>query len=239
VTLLDLQDLSAGYGRQAQLRELSLTLPEGQSLAILGVNGVGKTTLLKCLLGLNQPLAGSVRIMGGDPRRASTRQNFAFLPERFAPSPLLTGLDIMRLTRLSYGLAHDRPAAVTITAPLGLSSDQLKSRLRTYSKGMVQKLGLAAALYSERKLLILDEPFSGLDPVARAALVEVLQAYRAGGGSLILTSHLLPDLDRLCDVVMMLADGRAVFTGAPADFRALDPHNNDESAFRQLAKAAP
>lgn len=239
MTLLELKEVSVGYGRRVPLRGLTLTLAVGQSLAILGVNGIGKTTLLKCLLGLNQPVHGSVRLLGGDPGHASTRRNFAFLPERFAPAPQLTGFEIMRLTRLSYGLPFDRDAAEATAGKLGLSVDLLKSRLRTYSKGTAQKLGLAAALNTERRLLILDEPFSGLDPVARAALVAVLADYRASGGSLIFTSHLLPDLDRLCDVVMMLAAGRAVFTGPPAEFSALHPENDPGLAFVQLANAAP
>ena len=239
MNLLELQNVSAGYARHAQLCDLSLTLPAGQSLAILGVNGVGKTTLLKCLLGLNQPLRGTVRIMGGDPSRTATRQSFAFLPERFAPSPHLTGLEIMRLTRLGYGLSFNRQAASASAAPLGLPVDILKARVGTYSKGTIQKLGLAAALSAERQLLILDEPFSGLDPVARVALVKVLGDYRAGGGSLIFTSHLLADLAALADRLAMLAAGRLVFDGTPAEFAALHPANDVELAFLQLAKTAP
>ncbi len=238
MTILALDNLSAGYGRHPQLRDITLSVPAGQSLAIIGVNGAGKTTLLKCLLGLHRPWQGTVRIMGSDPGKTETRQHFAFLPERFAPSPLLTGLEVMRLTRLGYGLADNRAVAIGVAAKLGLASDLLRARIRTYSKGTTQKLGLAAALYTERQLLILDEPFSGLDPVARLALLDVLQDFKASGGTLIFTSHLLTGLAGLCDQVAMLAVGRLAFTGTPAAFAALHPKNDSELAFLALAKAA-
>jgi ABC-2 type transport system ATP-binding protein len=235
---VQLTDLAAGYGKQPQLININLTVAANHSLSIIGVNGAGKTTLLKCLIGLHRPSAGTVRLAGGDPARRKTRAGFAFLPERFAPSPLLTGFEILRLTRLSYGLAFDRDTAISTAAGLGLPADLLRRRVRTYSKGTLQKLGLAAALHAGRKLLILDEPFSGLDPVARVALRDVLQAYREQGGSLIFTSHTLADLAMLADRVAMLAGGTLAFNGTPAEFMALDPGNNPEAAFLNLAKSA-
>ena len=233
--LLRVENLSAGYGRRRQLDDLSFNVPTGQSVAIIGVNGAGKTTLLKCLLGLHAPRGGSVRLNGEDPAASRTRRQFAYLPEKFAPPPLLTGFEIMALTRLSYGLGFDRQAAGLAASRLGLSDGLLRQRIRTYSKGTVQKLGLAAALYSGRQILILDEPFSGLDPVARQALEKVLQDFRTQGGCLIFTSHLLAGLERLCDQIVMLAGGRLAFSGLPAAFAAGQAAGTLEAAFLALA----
>ena len=233
--LLTVEKLSTGYGRGLQLDDLNFTVPAGQSLAIVGVNGAGKTTLLKCLLGLHAPRSGRVLLNGEDPAASRTRRQFAYLPEKFAPPPLLTGFEIMNQARLSYGLGFNKAAAGLAAIRLGLPPDLLNRKVRTYSKGNLQKLGLASALYSERRILILDEPFSGLDPVARLALEHILQGFRAEGGCLIFTSHLLAGLERLCDQIVMLQAGRLAFSGTPADMAAQQPAGTLQAAFLGLA----
>ncbi len=220
---LEIEALRAGYGRGDRIAGVSLTLAAGESVCFVGLNGAGKTTLIKALTGLNRPTAGTVRLFGLDAASAAARSRFAFLPERFAPSRLLTGFEVMRLTRMAYRLPYRAAAAAGAAEPVGLPPDTLTRRVATYSKGMAQKLGLAAALYAERPLLILDEPFSGLDPLARHAVTAALTRYRAGGGTLVFTSHLLEDVARLADRVMVIHEGRAVFAGAPDAFLALSP----------------
>lgn len=202
------------------LRGVDLHVRAGELFGLLGVNGAGKTTLLKCLLDFCTPQQGSIAIFGQPHRLSAARQPLSFLPERFQAPYYLTGDDFLRYLARLHGAPHDEQAVRQVLADLELAPEALRRPARTFSKGMMQKLGLAACLLSGKRQLLLDEPMSGLDPKARAQFKQALRQCRAQGRGALLTSHALADVEELCDRMAILHAGRIVFTGTPADCRA-------------------
>lgn len=223
--------LAAGYGRQAVLDGVDLTVAPGEILGLVGLNGAGKTTLLKAMLDLHFVTAGRVEVFGTPHTDPASRRHLAFLPERLAPAPALKGREWLRLTLAPYGRGWDRAAADRMCRSLALDPAALDRRVATYSKGMAQKLGLASALLARRPLLVLDEPLSGLDPLARERLKETLRAERANGTALCFSSHILADVDALCDRVAVLHAGRIAFAGTPAELCARHGRDDLDRAF--------
>ncbi|HMS80892.1 MAG TPA: ABC transporter ATP-binding protein [Burkholderiaceae bacterium] len=181
-----------------------------------GVNGAGKTTLLRCLLDFVRPDSGTASIFGIDVREPRARRALAFLPERFLPSPHLSGRETLAMLA---GLQDHRWSDAAIGAALDeleFPREALGRRMRDYSKGMTQKLGLAAAMLQDKPMLVLDEPMSGLDPLARRFLAGLLARRKAEGRTLVFTSHAPTDITRLADRIVLLHAGRLLFSGAPA-----------------------
>lgn len=216
---LSIQNVSRRFRRVQALDGVSFDMQPGEIMGFIGLNGAGKTTLIKTILDLLRPDAGEIRLFGEDTREATARRHIAYLPEKFAPSGYLKGREYLRLALSSYGLALDLKEAEEQAGLLGLKPAFLHAPLRQYSKGMGQKIGLLGALLSQRPLLILDEPMSGLDPQARIQLREALSAYRQAGHAIFFSSHILSDIEQLCDRIAVIHQGRLLFTGAPAAFR--------------------
>jgi ABC-2 type transport system ATP-binding protein len=214
------------YGRQTVLQGIELDIAAGTSFGLVGINGAGKTTLIKCLLDFCHIDAGCIEIFGTRHSDSRARARIAFLPERFMPPYFLTGRDF-----IGYMLALDERAAEAdkvraMFAALDLDADALDKPVRSFSKGMTQKLGLAACLLSEPDLLILDEPMSGLDPLARAGVKRLLRQMREQGRTLFFTSHSLSDVEEICEHMVVLHRGRLLFCGSP---RALVHEHAGES----------
>lgn len=215
---LEIIDLRAGYGRGDVLRGVSLAMRPGEVFGLVGLNGTGKTTLIRTALDLTPATAGTIRIFGklhGDP---AARAGLLYLPEKYQPSPQLTGLEHLRLSRRWSGASLDVTAARAMAEALAFDPDALGRRVRTYSKGMGQKLGLVAALLANEPLLILDEPMSGLDPRSRVRLKDQLTAARDRGRSIFFSSHILADIEEICDRIGVLHQGRLLHIGPPEDF---------------------
>lgn len=204
----------------AVLRGVDLDIRAGELFGLVGVNGAGKTTLLKCLLDFCAPDLGHIAIFGQPHLHSAARQPIAFLPERFQAPHYLTGGDFLRYLLRLHAAHHDEGAVQAAITALDLAPSALARPARDYSKGMMQKLGLAACLLSGKPLLVLDEPMSGLDPKARALFKQALRQLRAQGRGALLTSHALADVDELCDRMAILHEGRMLFTGTPAECRA-------------------
>lgn len=198
---------------------VSLAVAAGECVGLAGVNGAGKTTLLKCVLDFVTPQAGSIAIFGRDHRDSAARGPLAYLPERFLPPAYMTGGEFLRYTLALHGQPHDEQACAAMLAALQLAPDALGSSVRRYSKGMTQKLGLAALLLLDKRLYLLDEPASGLDPQARALFRQALRQRREQGTAVLMTSHALADLDDMCDRMAILHDGAIRFDGTPAECR--------------------
>jgi ABC-2 type transport system ATP-binding protein len=211
--------LKKSYGGTPVLRGLDLEVPAGGTFGLVGMNGAGKTTLIKCLLDFCDVDAGEVRIFGTPGRETHSRSRLAFLPERFVPPYYLTGRDFLRYMATLYAGEYSEARVAAMLGHLDLDGAALTRPVRAFSKGMTQKLGLAACLLSGRDLLVLDEPTSGLDPKARALLKRQLHAARADGRTIFLTSHALADVDELCDRMAVLHGGELRFLGAPAALR--------------------
>jgi len=217
---LRFQQVVKRYGAASVLHGVDLELRAGECFGLVGVNGAGKTSLIKCLLDFCALDGGSIEIFGQPHHRPAARQPLAFVPERFTPPYYLTGADFMRYLLTLQGLLYQPPAVEAMLAALDLAPDALRRTVRSYSKGMTQKLGLAACLLTRKPLYVLDEPMSGLDPKARALLKDQLRSLRQAGSTVFLTSHALADVDELCDRMAILHDGRIRFTGTPAACRA-------------------
>lgn len=219
ISPLAVRDVSAGYGKRTVISGIDFSLVEGEVFGLIGLNGAGKTTLIKSVLGLGQ-CKGHITIFDqpiGPPR---SRAKLAYLPEKFQPSNLLRGWEFVELTLAYFGLKLDREAARAMCAGLDLNADVLERSVRTYSKGMGQKLGLVGTLLTGLPLLILDEPMSGLDPKARIMLKDRLLEYRGGGRTIFFSSHILADIEEICERIGVIHDGKLIFLGKPADLVA-------------------
>jgi len=214
-TALRFERVGKAYAGVTALSEFSLAVPRGEFLALVGVNGAGKTTLIKCLLDFCDPDQGRIEIFGVSHRETSARARLAYLPERFNPPHNLTGRDFLQYMLQLYRAPYDGNRVAGIFKTLDLDPAALTRSARTYSKGMTQKLGIAACLLSGKELYVLDEPAGGLDPKARALFKNELRSLRRNGSTVFFTSHALADVAELCDRMAVLHDGRLLFAGTP------------------------
>lgn len=211
--VLRIEGVRKSFGRAAVLQGVDLALAPGEFLGLAGINGAGKTTLVKCLLDFCAVDSGTIRIHGVPHRDPRSRARLAFLPERFAPPYYLTGADFLTyMARLSDG-DWSRDEMQAMLADLDFDAAALGRPVRTYSKGMTQKLGLAAVFLEQRDLYVLDEPMSGLDPRARACVKRLLARLRSRGAALLFTSHSLADVEEVCDRMAVLHGGVRYFAG--------------------------
>jgi ABC-2 type transport system ATP-binding protein len=199
------------YGRKAAVADLSLSVARGEVFGFLGPNGAGKTTSIKMLLGLVAPTRGQARLLGkpiGDP---AARAQAGFLPEHFRFHDWLTGAEFLHLHARLYRMSESarRQRVPELLARVGLAAHADK-RLRGYSKGMLQRIGLAQALLNRPALVFLDEPTSGLDPVGRILVRDLIHELREQGTTVFLNSHLLSEVEVTCDRVAFIKQGQVV-----------------------------
>lgn len=217
VPALAIDSVAKSFGRQPVLEGVSLTVEPGEFVGLVGLNGAGKTTLIKGLLDFAGLDAGTISVFGVDHRRTRARARLAFLPERFNPPYFLTGRDFLTHMAALHGQRHDEEELVETIEGLDLDVASLGKPVRAYSKGMAQKLGLTATLLSGRDLYVLDEPMSGLDPRARALFKRQLLGLRERGRTVFFSTHLLADVEDLCDRLAVLHEGRVRFHGTPQE----------------------
>jgi len=228
--------LAKRYGRLDALAGISLEVAAGEAFGLVGANGAGKTTLIRCLLDLTASDAGRIDIFGVPARRPSARAPLAYLPEGFIPPHYLTGAEFLRALAALAGSGYDEARAARLAVELELERDALARPVRSLSKGMTQKLGLASCFALERELYVLDEPMSGLDPAARVAVKSVLQRLSAEGRTLFFTSHLLADVDELCSSIAVLERARLRFRGTPQALCARYGEASLERAFMRCIR---
>nr|WP_304503958.1 ABC transporter ATP-binding protein [Corallococcus sp. AS-1-12] len=191
---------------------MDLHVPAGSAFGLIGPNGAGKTTFIKSVLGIVRPTAGTVRVLGGSPEDPAIRARIGYLPERLhLPGTWKSPAFLATVARLK-GLKPDAAAHARLLERVGLA-DAVDRRIGGYSKGMRQRLGLAAALLGDPALLVLDEPTDGIDPMGRLEVRRILQEEVQKGVTLFLNSHLLAETERVCDRVAILADGRVLREG--------------------------
>lgn len=219
------------YAAQTVIDDANLAVARGEFLGLVGVNGAGKTSLIKSLLDFSSIDAGSISIFGVSHRDPAARARLAYLPERFLPPHYLTGAEFLRYMANLHGADYDVAAVDAIFATLDLDPSALSKPVRQFSKGMAQKLGLAACFLSGKDLLVLDEPMSGLDPKARALLKRYLHELKAQGRTLFFSTHMLHDVEELCDRIAILHGGKLRFVGSPAECRAKFSAANLEQAY--------
>lgn len=235
---LHFDNLSKRYGQGPVILDaVSFDVAPGAFFGLAGVNGAGKTSLIKCLLDLADFSSGQIAIFGASSRRFEARRRLSFLPERFMPPHYLTGRDFLRMMAQLQRHAYDETAACGMCGKLDLPVAALDQPVRVFSKGMTQKLGLAATFLACADLLVLDEPMSGLDPKARALVKDQLLSLRSAGRTLFFTSHQLADIEELCDCVAILHQGHLAFTGTPQKMIASTGAPNLERAFLRIINA--
>jgi len=215
---IDIKAAAKRYGRDEALHAMDLALPEGESLALIGHNGAGKTTLLKLILGLTQPTTGSLRVWGMPPLeyKAQAAAGVGFLPESIAFKGHLSGREILSSYAALKGAKPGQVRELLGVVGLGTDADR---RVRTYSKGMRQRLGLAQALLGTPRLLILDEPTSGLDPEFRRQFYELIGQQQSLGATIVLSSHSLTEIEAQTDRIAILQAGRLKQLGSLEDLR--------------------
>lgn len=212
---------SKRYGKVEAVKDVSLTLNEGEVVALVGHNGAGKTTLIKLMLGLIRPSEGRVHVLGEDPATGdfAVRQRLGYLPESVSFHMALTGRETLafyaRLKRVDIAGGAD------LFERVGLAAEAVDRPVRTYSKGMRQRLGLAQALLGHPRVLLLDEPTSGLDPALRRHFYDLITELRAGGTTVLLSSHALTELEDRTDRVVIVTGGSKIADGTLADLRGI------------------
>jgi Cu-processing system ATP-binding protein len=208
------------YGRLKAVTDVSFDLGEGEMVALIGHNGAGKTTLMKLMLGLIRPTAGSIEVLGDNPAAGefAGRRQLGYLPENVSFDAALTG----RETQAFYARLKREPVAKALelldVVGLGAAAGR---RVGTYSKGMRQRLGLAQALIGQPRMLLLDEPTTGLDPELRLTFYEVIQRLAAGGATVLLSSHALTELEERAGRVIIMNRGIKVADGSIEGLRNL------------------
>jgi len=215
MSIIQFEDVGKNYKHQRILQKINLQVAPGEFFGLVGVNGAGKTTLIKSLLDLCEIDQGKIYLFNRSHRHYQARNNLAFLPEQFFPPSYLTGENFLAYMARLHGHHYDPNQTKQICQTLDFPIAVLKQSVRDYSKGMAQKMGLIACFLSHKKLLILDEPMTGLDPKARAYLKNYLLQLKTNQTTLFFSTHLLVDVETLCDRMAILHEGHLQFIGTP------------------------
>ncbi|GAB3201709.1 ABC transporter ATP-binding protein [Geodermatophilus arenarius] len=210
------QGLRKRYGRRTAVDGVSFTVGRGEVLGLLGPNGAGKTSVIKMLLGLVRPDAGEVLLLGRPARDPQARARVGYLPELFRYQPWLSAAEVLALHVRLSGAAVPGAEQRDVLALVGLA-DRAGDRVGGFSKGMQQRLGLAVALVARPELVVLDEPTSALDPLGRVDVRDVVLSLRERGVAVLLNSHLIGEVERVCDRVVILDRGRVAAAGTLAE----------------------
>ncbi|WP_291430905.1 ABC transporter ATP-binding protein [Deinococcus sp.] len=215
VNAIETQELRKEYRGRAVVESLTLTVPPGEVFGFLGPNGAGKSTTVKMLLGLVHPSAGRVQVLGGSPHDPAVRERLGFLPEQFRFQTWMTAEEFLRFHGRLAGL---KAAELRARIPQVLETVGLGGRggenLGGYSKGMLQRAGLAGAILARPQLVFLDEPTSALDPIGRVEVREIIERLRGEGTAVFLNSHLLSEVEQVCDRVAFVKQGRVLRQGS-------------------------
>ncbi len=238
-------DLTKRFGSTEALAGLSMTVPRGEIFGFLGPNGAGKTTSVKLLLGLLRPTSGEAWLLGEPIGDLATRRRIGYLPELFRYQGWLDAREVLalhcELAPLPRSTWKEEITAALETVGL---SERADDRVSTYSKGMQQRLGLAAALVGKPELVFLDEPTSALDPVGRHDVREIIRGLSARGTAVFLNSHLLSEVEQVCDRVAVVDHGRVIASGTMDELLSgtavkVRVSGLDDSALTKLAAFGP
>jgi ABC-2 type transport system ATP-binding protein len=202
-----------GRGARRALDGLTLEVPRGCAFGLIGTNGAGKTTFVKTLLGVVEPNAGELQVLGGAPRDVAVRARIGYVPERLALPAAFSARAYLRSVARLKRRSLPEPDISRQLARVGLA-EEADARIGKFSKGMRQRLALAAALLGAPDLLVLDEPTDGVDPLGRAEIRRLLGEERSRGATLLINSHLLSETERMCDRIAVLEHGQIVREGS-------------------------
>lgn len=236
---IEIKDLSVLFrshrGSVEALKGLSLTVDAGTVFGFLGPNGAGKTTTMHVLLGFIEPASGSARIFGEDVRHSLSRRRIGYLPERAETYIFLTGRELLHMAGRLFGMggAGLRHRVDELLRQVDLV-DAADRRIGTYSRGMLQRIGLAQALVNDPDLVILDEPTGGLDPLGRMEVRRIIADLRARGKTVFFSSHELSEVELVCDHIALMVSGRVIAEGKAADL--VRPGESLEQYFLRIVR---
>ncbi len=213
-----ISNLSKSYGKDKKLvhvvKDLSLTISKGTVFGFIGPNGAGKTSTIKMLVGLSQPTHGTITVSGGSPSDIATHKKIGFMPESPLFYQYLTGEEFLDFVATLFKLKNKHEAITKMLHEVNLTHARHK-RIRTYSKGMLQRLGLAQALINDPDILFLDEPLDGLDPLGRAEVKKIILGRKNEGKTIFINTHILGDVAEICDTVGIIDNGELLRVDTP------------------------
>jgi len=221
VDTIELSHISKFYGTHPAVQDVSLSLPEGKLMALVGHNGAGKSTLIKLMLNLTRPNSGEIRVFGKDPlagKALEIRSAIGFLPESVVFEGALSGREVLTFFARLKGAPVRKSLELFDLVGLSHAMDR---KIGTYSKGMRQRLGLAQAFIGAPKILLLDEPTSGLDPAAQAQFYEIVKMLKERGASILISSHALTELEAQADLVAMMNSSRLMACASMDELRKI------------------
>jgi ABC-2 type transport system ATP-binding protein len=230
-TILEIENLTkdyeTGFWRKKKIRaldDLSITVKSGQIFGFLGGNGAGKTTTIKILMSLLFPTSGNARILGREISDVKMRASIGYCPENPYFYDYLTARELLNYFGELFGLDSAKRKGKTeeLLTKVGLDEKDWDKQLRKFSKGMLQRVGLAQSLVNEPRIVFLDEPMSGLDPMGRREIRELIAGLRETGTSVFMSTHILSDVEALCDEVAILRNGKLAATGKLDELLARD-----------------
>lgn len=234
---ITINHVSKSYGECKAVSDLTLSLNAGEILGFLGTNGAGKTTTIKMLLGFFPPDTGQISVFGQNPSDAHTRQRVGFMPETAYYYPYLNIYELLSfyggLCGMPSALIRQRTEELIVATGLENAGNRL---LKTYSKGMLQRAGIAQAILHDPDLLILDEPFTGLDPLARIQLRDLILDLKAKGKTILFSSHELSEAELMCDRIAIMKAG-ALVLDKPMKEVVGDGNTNLERIFLQVLQS--
>lgn len=233
---LKIKDLKKTFATKVVLDNISLDLHDNEIFGLIGLNGVGKTTLIKIILDLLDADSGLVDILGIKSTSPKSKQLLRYLPEKFQASSMVTGLEFLKIFN-DFDKSYDGDKKklldeiYRLANLLALDRNALNLKVSKYSKGMTQKLGLISTFLGQSKLIILDEPMTGLDPKARIYLKNLLRESKSQNKTVFFSSHILSDIDEICDRIGVLNNGKICFIGTPTELKEKHKEDSLEKAF--------
>lgn len=227
------KDYYTKSGTVSAVHDLSLSIPSGSVFGFLGPNGAGKTTTMKMLVGLADPTSGEILVAGKSPKDIQTREKIGFMPESPAFYSYLSGREFLELVAAIFGMKDSSLRINEVIKEVDLVG-RANRQIRTYSKGMLQRLGLAQAILNDPSILFLDEPLDGLDPLGRAEIKHIIGVMKKRGKTVFLNSHILADVSEICDMVGIIDSGTLVAIGAPESLAS--GYKNLEDAFVHIIR---
>lgn len=225
-------NLSKSYTKNKKevfvVKDLSLSVKKGSVFGFIGPNGAGKTSTVKMLVGLSHPTRGEIAIRGKSPKEMSVRSLIGFMPESPTFYQYLTGYEFLDFIATLFKLKHKEKRIQEVLEEVDLIHAKHKT-IRTFSKGMLQRLGLAQAIINDPDILFLDEPLDGLDPLGRAEVKKIINDLRKKGKTIFINTHILGDVEEVCDMVGIIDKGELLRVGTPGEISK--GHKDLESAF--------
>jgi ABC-2 type transport system ATP-binding protein len=235
LTIVEFSGVSKRFGTRIALRDVSFSLPAGSALGLLGPNGAGKTTALRLILGFTRPTKGSLLLRGRSPEDPSARSGVAYLPERLHLPARMSVHAFLRLHGILAGvdaasIAGEVEAVLALTGLEGRADD----RIGDLSKGLCQRVGFAQAFLGSPDFLVLDEPTSGLDPIGVRDARDWIKAARSRGCSVLMSSHILSEVERVCDRIAIVNEGGIAAEGSADEL--VEPGESLEDAFIRVVQ---